>query len=148
MYKHILLPTDGSELAMKGLEQGLALAKALKASATIATVTPEWSAYEMAIEAQAGRSNPIERFEKETATTAQRILNAAKRKAEAAGVDVDTVHMAERHAAEGIIEAATERGCDLIVMSSHGRRGVRRIVLGSQAAEVVTNTTIPVLIIR
>lgn len=148
MYKHILLPTDGSELAMKGVEQGLALAKALQALATIVTVTPHWSIHEMAVEARKARANPIERFEKEAAEAARQILDDAKAKAAAAGISANAIHVAEMNAAEGIIDAAMKHGCDLIVMSSHGRRGVRRMILGSQTAEVLAHTTIPVLVIR
>lgn len=148
MYKHILIPTDGSELATKGLEQGLALAKALQASVTIVTVTELWSAYELAIEARSGKHNPVERFEKEASETATRVLEAAAAKASAAGVSAKTIHIPDMHPAEGIIQAATDNGCDVIVMSSHGRRGMRRFILGSQTAEVVTQTAIPVLVIR
>ncbi len=148
MYKHILLPTDGSELAMKGVEQGLALAKELKASATIVTVTPLWSSFDMAGEARSGKLHPIATYNEETAKEARRILDEAKAKAETVGMDAKLVHMPESHSAEGIIEAAKKYGCDLIVMSSHGRRGVKRLILGSQTAEVVSTTSIPVLVIR
>lgn len=63
-------------------------------------------------------------------------------------MDVETVHVADKHPAQGVIDTATRLGADLIVMSSHGRRGARRLMLGSQTAEVVTHTTIPVLVIR
>lgn len=148
MYKHILVPTDGSQLATKGLDQGLALAKTLGASVTIVTVTELWSPYELAIEARSGKHNPVGQFEQEAAETARRVLDAAAARAEAAGVDHVTLHIPDMPPAEGIIQAATDRGCDLIVMSSHGRRGVRRFILGSQTAEVVSHTTIPVLVIR
>ena len=79
---------------------------------------------------------------------ANKILDAASAKAQAAGLTIRTRHVAESPPAEGIIEAATEDNCDLIVMSSHGRRGVQRLMLGSQTAEVVTTTKIPVLVVR
>lgn len=148
MYKHILIPTDGSEVAMKGVEQGLMLAKALQASATIVTVTELWSSYEIAIEARRHNPNPFESFKKQATETAKRVLDAAAAKANEVGINANTIHIPDMHAAEGIIQAATDNGCDLIVMSSHGRRGVRRFILGSQTAEVVTQTTIPVLVIR
>jgi len=148
MYKHVLLPTDGSELSMKGVERGLALAKELKASATIVTVTPAWSSFDMASEARMGHADPIETFEKEASEAARRILDDAKSKAEAVGLDAKLVHLADMHAAEGIIKAAKEHGSDLIVMSSHGRRGVRQVILGSQTAEVIATINIPVLVIR
>jgi len=149
MYKHILITTDGSELADRGLEHGLALAKAVGAAVTIVTVTDNQlpSPYDVAFNARRGR-NPLEEQRAAEDAAARMILEAAAEKARAAGVGATTVHIAERHPAEGIVEAARERKADLIVMSSHGRRGVRRLMLGSQTAEVVTSTTIPVLVVR
>jgi len=149
MYKHILIATDGSELAARGLEHGLALAKIVKAAVTIVTVTDNQlpSAYEVAFNARRGM-NPLEEHRAAEDEAARKILQAAAAKAEAAGVEARTIHVAERHPAEGIVEAAREHKADLIVMSSHGRRGVRRLMLGSQTAEVVTSTTIPVLVVR
>jgi len=149
MYKHILIATDGSELSEKGLDHGLALAKALGAAVTVVTVTANefLSPYEMAEEAGRG-NNPLETYRNAMKKEADKILEAASAKARAAGVDIRTAHIAERHPAEGIVEAATDRKCDLIIMASHGRRGVQRLMLGSQTAEVVTTTTIPVLVVR
>ena len=149
MYKHILIATDGSELAQKGLDHGLALAKALDAAVTIVTVTDNEyiSPYAMAFDLQHG-NNPLEAQRKALDAQARAVLDKASGKAEAAGVAAKTLHIAERHPAEGIVAAASDTGCDLIVMSSHGRRGVRRLMLGSQTTEVVTTTDIPVLVIR
>ena len=148
MYKHILIATDGSELAGKGLVHGLGLAKALGAAVTVVTVTDFWSPLAMANEALRGKRNPADEYEAVMANTAKRILDAARSKATAEGVDARTIHIADKHPGEGIVDTATEIGCDLIVMSSHGRRGAKRLMLGSQTAEVVTHTTIPVLVIR
>lgn len=149
MYKHILIATDGSELAEKGLDHGLALAKALGAAVTVVTVTANefLSPYDMAEEASRG-SNPLETYRRAMDKEAAKILEAATAKARSAGSDIKTLHIAERPPAEGILEAATEHGCDLIIMASHGRRGVSRLMLGSQTAEVVATTTIPVLVVR
>jgi nucleotide-binding universal stress UspA family protein len=148
MYKHILIATDGSELADKGLRHGLGLAKALGAAVTIVTVTDFWSPIGMANEALRGKRNPSDDYEKAMAEVAERILRTAETKAQAAGVEANPIHVADKHPAQGIVETAATRGCDLIVMSSHGRRGAKRLMLGSQTAEVVTHTTIPVLVIR
>lgn len=148
MYKHILIPTDGSEFAAKGVEHGLALAKELKASATIVTVTSPWSPVDMTAAAHAGKIHPTQDFKDANSAAARSILDEAKAKADAAGLDVNLLHMAEMHAAEGIIHAARDRGCDLIVMASHGRRGIKRVILGSQTAEVITTVHIPVLVVR
>ena len=148
MYKHILIATDGSELADKGLGHGLALAKALDAAVTIVTVTDFWSPLAMADEAMRGKPNPPDEYEKVMTKAAGRILDAAEAKARTAGVAAEAIHVADKHPAQGIVEAAAQNGCDLIVMSSHGRRGARALMLGSQTAEVVAHTTIPVLVIR
>lgn len=146
MYKHILIATDGSELATKAVEQGLALAKALGAKATAVTVTESWVAvapgeyYSIAF--------PIDEYEKACAAGAQITLGAVKEIAQRLGAPCDTLHVKDQLPAEGIIETAKTLGCDLIVMASHGRRGVARLLLGSQANKVVTQSSMPVLICR
>jgi nucleotide-binding universal stress UspA family protein len=149
MYSHILIATDGSKFANNGLDHGLALAKALGSKVTIVTVTEPWHTLELAREIQAhpGR-NPLDDFEKAAAAAAERILDAAAAAAAKAGVAAETVHIQGEHPAPGIIKAAEDGGCSLIVMASHGRRGLQRLMLGSQAAEVVAHSEIPVLIIR
>jgi len=149
MYKHILIATDGSELSGKGLDHGLALAKALGAAVTVVTVTANefLSPYDMAEEVNRGH-NPLETYRRAMDAEAAKILEAATARARSAGVEIRTEHVAERPPAEGILEAAAEHACDLIVMASHGRRGVSRLMLGSQTAEVVATTTIPVLVVR
>jgi nucleotide-binding universal stress UspA family protein len=91
---------------------------------------------------------PPEKFEEMASANAQSVLNKAKELAEKDGVACRTLHVRDRHPAEGILAAAQEKGCDLIVMGSHGRRGLSRMVLGSKANEVMTHSTIPVLIVR
>ncbi len=145
MYKNILIATDGSELSGKAIRQGLALAKALGAQATIATATEPWEAV---IVGEVAMVLPPDKYEESASANATNVLEAAKRIADKEGVPYSTLHMKDRHPAEGIIDAAKEKGCDLIVMASHGRRGLSRLVLGSEANEVVTHSTVPVLIIR
>ena len=148
MYKHILIATDGSELAAKGLAHGGQLAKSLGALVTVVTVTEPWSAMEMASLARQGNQNIINEFEAASTQTADRILEASASTVEGYGVTVETMHVMDSHPAEGIIQSATDKGCDLIVMASHGRRGLGRLFLGSQAAEVLSHSKVPVLIIR
>jgi nucleotide-binding universal stress UspA family protein len=145
MYKHILIAIDGSDLAAKALSQGLALAKALAAQVTIVTVTEPWATQ---MTGEAAIAFPINEYEKAMAANAAEILSKASAIAGQAGVACSTAHVKERHPAEGILEAAKARACDLIVMASHGRRGLSRLLLGSQAHNVVTHSTIPVLICR
>jgi nucleotide-binding universal stress UspA family protein len=91
---------------------------------------------------------PRENYNKLVAEEASKILSSVEDTAKKADVTCDTLHVKDRFPAEGIIETANARGCDLIVMASHGRRGLGRLILGSQANEVVTQSTIPVLICR
>jgi nucleotide-binding universal stress UspA family protein len=148
MYKHILIATDGSELATKALEHGLALAKRDSAQVTVVTVTELWSPFEVAHEARQGRLNPVGHFEEIAAAAAKRILDGAVQRANAHGETCDVIHVKDQHPAEGIIAVVKEQGCDLIVMASHGRRGMSRLLLGSQAHEVLTRCTVPALIVR
>lgn len=145
MYKHLLIATDGSELAKKAVEQGLDLAKALNGKVTIVTVTEPWiiSASDEQVAAF-----PTEEYEKAAAAHATKILHDISDVAAHRGIACETVHIKDQFPAEGIVETAKAKGCDLIVMASHGRRGLMQFVLGSQATRVVTHSTIPVLICR
>lgn len=148
MYSHILIATDGSELATRGLEHGLDLAKATGAAVTIVTVTEIWSALAMAGEAQRGVPDPVAAYELGATAAAHERLEAGVRLAEAHGVAAEPLHIADSAPAQAIVRAAADKGCDLIVMASHGRRGLRRMMLGSQALEVLTYSKVPVLIVR
>jgi nucleotide-binding universal stress UspA family protein len=148
MYKHILIATDGSEVADRALAHGFMLAKELKAPVTVVTVTQQWSALEMAHEAGKLNPDPIHLFEDRAAGSAKVILDAAAQKAKVAGVACDLVHVPDQHPAEGIIAIAEKKSCDLIVMGSHGRRAIGRLLLGSQANEVLARSKVPALIVR
>jgi nucleotide-binding universal stress UspA family protein len=148
MYKHILIATDGSDLAQKAEATGLTLAKALNAQATAVTATEPWDAFSMAALAERGMPNPVADYDECMAAAANRILRGVSETAKQIGVSCATLHIKDRHPAEGIIEAAKERGCDLIVVASHGRRGISRVLLGSQATKVVTLSLMPVLVCR
>lgn|SRR5690606_9362980 len=147
MYKHILISTDGSELAQKGVDHGLSLAKALGSKVTLITVTepfpvPTGGAAWVVTPADInGYAADRKRF-------AEEILAPQKEAAEKLGLAVEAVHVPDARAAAAILEAVPQTGCDLIVMGSHGRRGVKRLILGSQAAEVVSSSSVPVLIVR
>ena len=145
MYKHILIATDGSELAGKAVAAGLELARHLKAKVTAVTATEPWSA--MMTGEPAAFAFPIEEYEKAAAENAARILSAVREAAKKQDVPCETVHVND-FPAEAIIDTAKAKGCDLIVMASHGRKGVARMLLGSQAARVLTLSTIPVLVCR
>jgi nucleotide-binding universal stress UspA family protein len=145
MYKHLLIATDGSELAQKAVEHGLKLVEALNAQATVITVTEP---QDTLVAGDAITVLPRDAYDETVTVSAMRILNSVKSIAKTRGQSCDTVHIKDRFPADGIVEFAAEKGCDLIVMASHGRRGLRRLLLGSVANEVVTRSTVPVLICR
>lgn len=148
MYKHILIATDGSELARKGLEHGLALAGPLDAKVTVVTVSEPLRPEAARAARQAGVDDPIGRYDQQIDADMKEQFASIEKRASQHGITVDLVHEIDDFPAEAIVRLAELRGCDLIVMSSHGRRGAKRLILGSQTAEVVTHTTIPVLVIR
>ncbi|MBS0252718.1 MAG: universal stress protein [Proteobacteria bacterium] len=145
MYKHLLIATDGSELAQRALLQGCELAKALGSKLTIITVTEPWR---MTAPAEVAVVYPIEEYEIAAAENAKQILADASHIATIAGVSPDTIHVKDEFPAEGIVQTAQAQGCDLIVMASHGYRGLMELVLGSQAQRVVTMGHTSVLICR
>jgi len=148
MFEHILIATDGSELADKAVDQGLTLAKALGAKATVVTVTESWDALSRAALARAQVRNPVAEYEQRMAAAANRILWSVGEKAKKLDVPYATVHLKDRHPAEGIIETAQARTCDLIVIASHGRRGLATLLIGSQANRVAALSPVPVLVCR
>ncbi len=145
MFKHILIASDGSELANRAEAQGLELAKLLKAKVLAVTVTEPWAA---TVTGEAALGFPLQAYEKAAAENAARILAPMAENAKRMGLPCTTTHVADQFPAEGIIAAAKEHGCDLIVMASHGRRGLARLFLGSEATKVLTLSTVPVLVCR
>jgi len=143
MYRHILIATDGSELANKAVTHGIALAKELKVPVSVVTVTEAWSSLDLAHMARLGNRNPISQYEEMALTAANNILENAARVAKLQGVTCEMIHVRDQHPAAGIIATAK-----LIIMASHGRRGINRLLLGSQANEVLTHSKVPALIIR
>src|SRR6476661_3610536 len=137
MYKHILIATDGSDLAQKGVEQGLALAKALGAKATAVMITEPIAAMMVG---EAAIALPLEEYDRAASANASRVLTSVAESAKKAAVPCDTLHVKDQYPAEGIVEAAKARACDLIVMTSHGRRGISKLLLGSQTTRVLTHT--------
>jgi nucleotide-binding universal stress UspA family protein len=111
-------------------------------------VTEPWSALELGRMARQGNLNPVVQFEDMARNAATAILDKVKQTAASQDVACDVVHVQDKHPAEGIIATAKDKGCDLIVMASHGRRGFDRMLLGSQANEVITHSKVPTLIVR
>ena len=148
MYDRILIATDGSELAGRGLAHGLALAAALRVPVLVVTVTEPWMlVFDDALALSADPAMQAE-YREGCARSAQRILQDAVAQATTAGVACETVHVAEGYPAEAVVKAATEHGAGLVVMASHGRRGLGRMLLGSQTQAVLVKSTVPVLVVR
>lgn len=148
MYKRILIAVDGSPLSNRGLEKGLELAAGLGAEVDILNVCEPWAVgmYD-AMGWSAGYENTPQYLE-DRRKQAMEILEPAAAAAAAAGVKANVMHVVDRYAADGIIDAIASRNSDLVVLASHGRRGIRRALLGSQTAEVLARATVPVLVIR
>ncbi|MBC8717155.1 MULTISPECIES: universal stress protein [Brucella/Ochrobactrum group] len=147
MYKNILITTDGSEFAERGLIHGFDTAKAMGSKVTVLTVTAPYSLSGL----PGGFTDSpafIERYEEEWNNYADAAFARARELAGEAGVEIHTLHVVAQHPATSIIETAKELRNDLIVMASHGRRGLKGLLLGSQTHEVVTRSTVPVLVVR
>lgn len=148
MYKHIMLPYDGSELSDKALGEGIGLAKSENAKITLIYVV---SPHHLMI--GGGRAVPgLKRLEQEYAENiraeARSMLDAARQQVAGAGLACDVVLEDGASAYQCIIDAVQRLHCDLIVMASHGRRGLEGLVVGSQTIKVLTHSTIPVLVVR
>jgi nucleotide-binding universal stress UspA family protein len=150
MYANILLSTDGSDVARKGVEQGIALAKALNAKVTVITVTES-----LPVDYGGGHAGgwiptqqEFDLFDAACKERAGKVLNEAQAMAKQAGLSAELLHIPNAHPATAIIETAKSRGCDLVVMSSHGRRGLRKLLLGSQTSEVLVDGSVPVLVVH
>lgn len=149
MYKHILLSSDGSELAQLGVDHGLELAKLHGSKVTAVTVTePLGGQFAFADDLWAPGESEIAAYDDAQRRIAARILVPIKATAREMGIEIETVHIPWRLVAGALLQVAGERGCDLIVMSSHGRTGMDRVMLGSQAAEVMNRARVPVIVVR
>ena len=147
MYKRILVPTDGSDLSFAAIQAATRLAKSIGAEIVAINIMPrpgqlvfpDYGAYEVVSE---------EEFENETADEARSILAIAEEEATSLNVQCRTVAKRDSDVFRAIIDAANEYQCDLIVMASHGRRGVTGLLLGSETTKVLTHCKIPVLVYR
>jgi nucleotide-binding universal stress UspA family protein len=149
MYKHILVPTDGSALSDKAVEAALKLAKLAGARITAFHAIepyPLQGAY--AAEASGVAELQPEVFAERSEEYAKRVLDAVASAASAADVQCTTNYATSRSPWQAIVEKARTENCDLIVMASHGRRGLEGFLLGSETQKVLTHSTIPVLVYR
>lgn len=147
MFRNILVPTDGSALSRKAIKRAVQLAKEQKARVTGFYVGPAWRA-RAADESIPYRIVSPEQHQANVKKTAQRILKAVESEAAKAGVPCTTSFSTDDFPYMKIVEAATRNGCDLILMATHGRRGISRLLLGSETSKVLAHSKVPVLVCR
>lgn len=145
MFKHVFLPTDGSTLSEEAIRMGVQLAKTVNAKVTGFYVMPEFHVFTYKTEML---EDTKREFAKDSKAHAAQYLSVVETAAKAAGVTCDVTSATHDHPYEAIIRVAKQRGCDLIVMASHGRKGVHAILLGSETQKVLTHSHIPVLVCR
>ena len=148
MFKHILVPTDGSKLSDKAVKRAVAFSKETKSKLVFLHVTPEFRA--LLNEGYLAASGPIlrKRMVDDSAALSRKVLGAATAAAQAAGVASESVSVSNDAPYEEIVKQAKKRKCDLIMMASHGRRGISSLLLGSETTKVLTHSTVPVLVYR
>ena len=147
MYKHIMIPTDGSELSNKAIEAGIAFAREVHARVTGFTAVPEYKVPSQ-IELMSRHGVSLEQYERDARKQAEAALQKIADRARAAGVEYDAEFAQSDRPHEAIVRSALKRGCDLIFMASHGRRGISALVHGSQTQGVLSHSTIPTLVYR
>jgi nucleotide-binding universal stress UspA family protein len=145
MYRHVLVAVDGSDCSNYAASQGVRLCEALQARLTFITVTPDWKSIGLS---ELALGHLEDEYPKRAEAYATRILQQAKQAAASRGLDVELVHKIHRKPHKAILEEAESRGCDLIVVGSHGRHGVERLLLGSEASKVTNLSPISVLVVR
>ena len=147
MFKHILIPCDGSELSNRVVDKAIEFAREIDARVTGFYAQAEYSVpyYEGGIPIDA--MTP-ESFSSLTESQAKSILDAFAQKASGAGITHEVYTTVSDSPYEAIIDAANAKNCDLIFMASHGRRGIAGLLMGSETHKVLTHTTIPVLVYR
>jgi nucleotide-binding universal stress UspA family protein len=147
MFKHILVPTDGSQLSQEAVKRAIAFAKETGARITFFYAKPE---YPVAFYGEGALIDPTtpEKFAQMADEQAKAILDACAQLAAAEGVTCATLSKTSDVPYEAIIAAADEAGCDLIFMASHGRRGIGALLLGSETQKVLTHSKIPALVYR
>jgi nucleotide-binding universal stress UspA family protein len=149
MFRHLLVPTDGTALSAKAVAAAIAMASAASARVTVLHVVEPYPLQgAWAAEGSVIAELQPEAYERRSRDYAEQVLASVAAAAAAASVDCQTLGVVEHSAAQAIIATAQEEGCDLIVMASHGRRGFKSFLLGSETQKVLTHSTIPVLIYR
>ena len=144
MFKHILIPTDGSDLSHKAIAGGIELARSLGARVTAYACLPQYPYSPFSDFATEPPKEYMQRCEREAQDHLTEVEQAAARD----GVQFSTCRSVHPSPYLGIIEAAQNHACDVILMSSHGRRGLGSLLIGSETQRVLTHTDIPVIVYR
>jgi len=145
MFRHILIPTDGSATSRNAIQQSIALAKGCGANVVGLYVIPEFHMFTYQTEML---EDTREKFEKDGFAHAKKYLAEIEVAAKEAGVRCETLYVNGDSPYEEIIKVAHDKRCDLIAMASHGRKGVKGLLLGSETQKVLTHSAIPVLVFR
>jgi len=145
MFQHILIATDGSLLSQSAVDKAMDFARDAGARVTVVTATEPFNVFS-ADSAQLAETKAS--YEKHIKAEAARHLAEAERKAKTLGIQCSVLQVERQQPYRAIIDTAKERGCDMIAMASHGRRGVSALVLGSETTKVLTHSSIPVLVYR
>ena len=147
MFRNILVPTDGSLLSRKAIKRAVQLAKEQKGRVTGHYVAPTWESRGGDESIAYGFVSP-QQHAASVEKTATRILGAVRREAAKAGVPCSCSFSTDEYPYVKIVEAAQRNGCDLILMATHGRRGISRLLLGSETSKVLAHSKVPVLVYR
>lgn len=145
MFQHLLLPVDGSPLSESAFRKGLGFAREAGARVTLVRVIPDFKVYTYQVEML---SDTREQYERDARQVVSDYLRGLAAEAAGAGVPCETASPIHDHPYAAIIQTAQEHGCDLIVMASHGRRGIEGVLIGSETHKVLTHSSIPVLVYR
>ena len=145
MFKHVLVPTDGSKLSEKAVKQSMQFAKQIKARVTALHVIPKFHTFTYQAEML---ELTAKEYEVSSIERAKQYLRFAERAASTAGVTCEGLHAFSDEPYHEIIKTAQRRRCDLIMMASHGRRGIEGFLLGSETQKVLTHSKVPVLVYR
>lgn len=147
MYQRILVATDGSSLSKKAVTSAIELAALANAELIALKVIPRYpqSYFEGGLALQAAE---VSRVEQQWAEEGQAVVDAVEQAAQAKGVKAKAITVKSDFVSDAVIAAAKKHKCDLIVMASHGRRGIKRLLLGSETQQVLTHSHVPVLVLR
>lgn len=144
MFKHILVPVDGSATALLAMDKAVQLARAFSGRITVIHVIDPYPFVGIGADFAYGQAEYLTAAK----ASAQKALETATATAAAAGVECAQRVIEGSSVFEGILQAATESGADLLIMGSHGRQGIEKLLLGSETQRVLSHTTLPVLVVR